>query len=266
MRGPPRWCREDPAACRVGSEGLKQRGRQPTLSLRPPPAGAESRGLKSGCGSPARVRRKRLGEWGRTCCIAAKPPGANAGSGRGLEWRTRTFGGPSPEPGTSRTGFRGLGRAMWRRSHQPKGRMHRTPEGPVVLNSSCFSGLSPRQARAPGATPWGRHAPVSIRCLTVLRICRGRFGWWDRPRCAIVRSPAGEGSCTGPWSEGVGGLGVMMAKVYVSSTIADLQRNGGRCWTGCGWPGIRRSTATCPIVTRCGTAAWRMSARVTCMC
>ena len=24
-----RWCREDPAACRVGSEGLKQRGRQP---------------------------------------------------------------------------------------------------------------------------------------------------------------------------------------------------------------------------------------------
>jgi hypothetical protein len=25
----PRWCREDPAACRVGSEGLKQRGRQP---------------------------------------------------------------------------------------------------------------------------------------------------------------------------------------------------------------------------------------------
>jgi hypothetical protein len=24
----PRWCREDPAACRVGSEGLKQRGRQ----------------------------------------------------------------------------------------------------------------------------------------------------------------------------------------------------------------------------------------------
>jgi hypothetical protein len=26
---PPRWCREDPAACRVGSEGLKQRGRQP---------------------------------------------------------------------------------------------------------------------------------------------------------------------------------------------------------------------------------------------
>src|SRR5580693_7331037 len=27
--GPPRWCREDPAACRVGSEGLKQRGRQP---------------------------------------------------------------------------------------------------------------------------------------------------------------------------------------------------------------------------------------------
>ena len=26
--GSPRWCREDPAACRVGSEGLKQRGRQ----------------------------------------------------------------------------------------------------------------------------------------------------------------------------------------------------------------------------------------------
>jgi hypothetical protein len=26
---PPHWCREDPAACRVGSEGLKQRGRQP---------------------------------------------------------------------------------------------------------------------------------------------------------------------------------------------------------------------------------------------
>jgi hypothetical protein len=26
---PPSWCREDPAACRVGSEGLKQRGRQP---------------------------------------------------------------------------------------------------------------------------------------------------------------------------------------------------------------------------------------------
>jgi hypothetical protein len=25
----PRWCGEDPAACRVGSEGLKQRGRQP---------------------------------------------------------------------------------------------------------------------------------------------------------------------------------------------------------------------------------------------
>ena len=25
----PCWCREDPAACRVGSEGLKQRGRQP---------------------------------------------------------------------------------------------------------------------------------------------------------------------------------------------------------------------------------------------
>ncbi len=25
----PRWCREDPAACCVGSEGLKQRGRQP---------------------------------------------------------------------------------------------------------------------------------------------------------------------------------------------------------------------------------------------
>ena len=29
VRAPPRWCREDPAACRVGSEGLKQRGRQP---------------------------------------------------------------------------------------------------------------------------------------------------------------------------------------------------------------------------------------------
>ena len=29
VRGSPRWCREDPAACRVGSEGLKQRGRQP---------------------------------------------------------------------------------------------------------------------------------------------------------------------------------------------------------------------------------------------
>jgi hypothetical protein len=27
--GSPRWCRENPAACRVGSEGLKQRGRQP---------------------------------------------------------------------------------------------------------------------------------------------------------------------------------------------------------------------------------------------
>jgi hypothetical protein len=26
--GSPHWCREDPAACRVGSEGLKQRGRQ----------------------------------------------------------------------------------------------------------------------------------------------------------------------------------------------------------------------------------------------
>jgi hypothetical protein len=26
---PPRWCREDPAACRVGSGGLKHRGRQP---------------------------------------------------------------------------------------------------------------------------------------------------------------------------------------------------------------------------------------------
>ena len=26
---PLRWCREDPAVCRVGSEGLKQRGRQP---------------------------------------------------------------------------------------------------------------------------------------------------------------------------------------------------------------------------------------------
>ena len=25
----PGWCREDPVACRVGSEGLKQRGRQP---------------------------------------------------------------------------------------------------------------------------------------------------------------------------------------------------------------------------------------------
>jgi hypothetical protein len=29
VRGSPRWCREDPAACRAGSEGLKQRGRQP---------------------------------------------------------------------------------------------------------------------------------------------------------------------------------------------------------------------------------------------
>jgi hypothetical protein len=29
VRGSPRWCREDPAACRVGNEGLKQRGRQP---------------------------------------------------------------------------------------------------------------------------------------------------------------------------------------------------------------------------------------------
>jgi hypothetical protein len=28
-RGSPRWCWKDPAACRVGSEGLKQRGRQP---------------------------------------------------------------------------------------------------------------------------------------------------------------------------------------------------------------------------------------------
>jgi hypothetical protein len=37
---PPRWCREDPAACRVGSEGLKQRGRQPIR-----------RGVR--CGSPA---------------------------------------------------------------------------------------------------------------------------------------------------------------------------------------------------------------------
>ena len=26
-----------------------------------------------------------------------------------------------------------------------------------------------------------------------------------------------------------------LAKVYVSSTIADLTGNGRRCWTGCGW-------------------------------
>ena len=62
--------------------------------------------------------------------------------------------------------------------------------------------------------------------------------------------------------------GVVMAKVYVSSTIIDLQeeRQAVLDWLRLARHQAVDSYCTCPTARQCGTAAWTMSPVATCMC
>jgi hypothetical protein len=70
----PRWCREDPAACRVGGEGLKQRGDSPYA--RGHGGGAPAWTVLLGAGRP-RARRRRPGRW---CCCGSLRAAATGNS------------------------------------------------------------------------------------------------------------------------------------------------------------------------------------------
>jgi hypothetical protein len=80
-----------------------------------------------------------------------------------------------------------------------------------------------------------------------------------------VRS-LGHLSGLGSWYSAPEGLGVVMARVYVSSTIADLDRERRAVMEWLVNAGTSPYTVTCLIATRSGTAAWPMWTPATCMC
>jgi hypothetical protein len=91
---PPRWRREDPAACRVGSEGLKQRGDSPYAA-------------GSGAAAPSGPdSSRRSSPWcSSSLCIGANappvlgvqaPPQPNTDSGR--SWTSRSILEPEVPP------------------------------------------------------------------------------------------------------------------------------------------------------------------------
>jgi hypothetical protein len=57
-----------------------------------------------------------------------------------------------------------------------------------------------------------------------------------------------------------------MAKVYVSSTIVELEAERQAVIDWLWRRSIRSCTVTGPTVTRCGTVAWPTWTPVTCMC